>query len=185
MLHNNDIARILKARSNSALDNVPVPVMFGKLLLELKSPCPNFEQLLIRKYSLTVRASLVSLFDPYKHDVVSDYLKFEDGENVSHVAVSMDYRLETSEARKAFRALFRNSAKAFLTYECRGNGENPVIFLELWALEKLCEFHDPSEITKRTSLVTHCNNMVEVLYPEMVAEQQESLISEGENNDLS
>lgn len=161
-------------------NNVPVPVMFGKLLLELKSPCPDFEQLLVRKYSLTVRASLVSILDPFTHDTVSDYLKFEDSENVSHVEVTMDYRLETSEARKAFRALFRSSAKAFLTYECHGDRENPVIFLELWALEKLCEFRDPSEVAKRTSLVAHCNNMVEVLYPEMVAEQQESLISEGE-----
>ena len=182
MRYSKDSDRILTAKSTHASDSVPATVMFGRLLLKLKSPYPSFDELLTSKYSSTVRASLVSLLEPCSREVVSDYLQFEDGENVSHLEVSMDYRLESSEARKAFKALFRNSAKAFLTYEYHGEGDDPDVFLELWAMEKLCEFQDPSEVAKKTSLGSQCNNLVEALYPEMVAEQQESLMSAGESH---
>ena len=175
---NNDVARILDAKTHSQ-SNCSAPVMFGALSLKLKLPCSDLEQLLVSGCTPLVRFFLVSLYDPVTCEVMKDYIKIENGENVIHLEVFMDYRLESSEARKAFKALFRTSAKAFLVYESPKSGESPVIILELWALEKLCEFNDPSAVVKKTVLSTHSNNLVEALYPEMVAEQQESLMPEG------
>ena len=177
MLHN-DITRISGARANLTSD-LPAPVMFARLSLELKSPCPNLEQLLGPRCTPATRISLISLYHPFTNEIASDYLKIEDGENVTHLEVTVDYRLESSEARKALRALFKTSTRGIVTYECPNDGADPVISLELWALEKLCEFQNPSEVVKKSSLSTHCNNLVEALYPEMVAAQQESLMPEG------
>ena len=177
MLHN-DVTRILGAKVNLTSDH-PSPVMFGRLHLMLKSPYPDLEQLIDSRCTPAVRISLVSLFDPFTNEIVTEYLKIEDGENVTHLEVTMDYRLESSEARKALRALLKTATKAIVVYECPNDGGNPVVSLELWALEKLCEFQNPSEVAKKTSLSTHSNNLVEALYPEMVAAQQESLMPEG------
>ena len=177
MLHN-DIARILGAKVNPMSD-LPTPVMIGQLNLRLTSPCPDLEQLLGSRCTPAVRISLVSLLNTFTYEIATDYLKIEDGENVTHLEVTMDYRLESSEARKALRALLKTSIRGVVAYKLPNDGENPVISLELWALEKLCEFGNPSEVAKKTVGSTHCNNLVEALYPEMVAAQQESLMPEG------
>ena len=178
-MQTNDVARILGAKADPASEHNQGPVLFGKIVVQPKFTCPDFDQLLGEERKPVIRVSLVSIFDPFTHKVTSDYLKIDDGENISHLEVSMDYRLETPEARKAFNALFKSSAKAFLMYQFRGNEENPVVMLELWAFEKLCEFDSPSDCTKRTSLTSHANTLVEALYPEMLVQQQESLLSEG------
>lgn len=177
MLHN-DVVRILGAKVNP-MSELPSPVMFGRLSLQLKSPYPNLEQLLDSRCTPAVRVSLVSLLAPFTYEIATDYLKIEDGENVTHLEVMMDYRLESSEARKALQALLKTSIKGIVAYECPNDGGNPVIILELWALEKLCEFQNPSEVAKKTIASIHCNDLVEALYPEMVAAQQESLMPEG------
>ena len=177
MLHN-DIIRILGAKVTPTSD-LALPVMFGRLNLQLKSPCPDIDQLLDSRCTPAVRISLVCLLDPFTRELSTDYLKVEDGENVTHLEVMMDYRLESSEARKALRALLKNSIRGVVTYEFPNDGGNPVVMLELWALEKICEFQNPSEVAKKTMASIHCNDLVEALYPEMVTNQQESLMPEG------
>jgi regulator of RNase E activity RraB len=113
------------------------------------------------------------------YEFATNYLKIEDGENVTHLEVTMDYRLEASEARYALRSLLKTSVKGVVAYEFPNDGENPIVTLELWALEKLCEFENPSEVAKKTMARIYCNDLVEALYPEMVAAQQESLMPKG------
>ena len=177
MFHN-DVARILGAKVNPTSD-LPAPIMFGRLLLKPRSPCPDLELLLDSRCTPAVKISLVSLYVPFTSGTTADFLKIEDGENVTHLEVTMDYRIVSSEARKSLRALLKATTRGVVVYEPPNEGETPIISLELWALEKLCEFHNPSEVVKKSTLSTHCNNLVEALYPEMVAAQQERLMSEG------
>ena len=178
------VVPIMVAKSNSTCaDHAPSPVMFGELLLEPKAPCHNFDHLLVARNSTVVKTSLVCVYDSwFTKNITASYLKFEDGENATYLEVTLDYRLQSTEAWNSFRALFRNSAKAFLSCEHHGNendGDVPVVKLELWALEKICEFDDPSEVARNTALSVDTSRLVEALYPEMVANQQERLIQEG------
>ena len=177
----NIAARILAGKTNPSSSSRRVPVMFGRLNLKLKSPCPDVKRLLGNGCTQGVRAFLIS---PVKYnDVVYHYLKVKDWENVYYCEVEMDYRMETAEGRKVFKYFFSgfqdNYVKAFLTYECHGNGGDPVVTLELWAMEKCCVSDDHLEAPQNANFRKHSYSFVELLYPEMFAQHQEKLMAEG------
>ena len=145
----------------------------------------KFSGIPIGRISITLTETDLDRFLKFVHccDPIKFYLvwtlsekhlvKIESRQDVFFLPARIDPTLDDSTTVEALFGLAGRTkhAKLFLSPVAGGTFQFGV---DIWVAESLCEFHNPSELPRKSKVVEHCKNLVHGLYPEILIQVQEA-----------